>query len=116
MREVIIFLFLCLILFLPLVAEDIDELSKGVRQRRQERREERRLARKRRREERILSKGNPKALTDKESISEEDIIFIRNSAYDEIVRRCNQLSRDGEVTYFSTEDIEEIVTNLKNRK
>lgn len=120
MREVNIFLMLCMLLFFPLFAEDIDELSKGVRQRRADRREERRLARKRKREERILNKANSKSdakhYDDVNKLSDADIIFIRNSAYDEIIRKCKQLSKDGEVTYFSSEDIEEIARNLKERK
>ena len=119
MREVNIFLVLCFLLFFPLVAEDIDELSKGVRQRRRDRKEERRLARKRRREERLINKGQLKIEAKPNNISQlsdEDIRFIRNSAYDEIIRKCRQISNDGEVTYFSIEDLEKIAKNLKDRK
>lgn len=109
-----------MLLFFPLFAEDIDELSKGVRQRRADRREERRLARKRKHEEKnlnkVYSRSDEKHMDDVSKLSDADIVFIRNSAYDEIIRKCKQLSKDGEVTYFGSEDIEEIARKLKERK
>lgn len=94
MREFIIFLLLCFFLFIP-IFDDFYAFCKGIRQNRKEIREKRCLERK---------------------LSDDDIMFIRNTAYDEIIRKCRQLSKDGEVTYFSIEDLEKIAKNLKDRK
>ncbi len=41
---------------------------------------------------------------------------IRDDAYDEVLEKCKEASKQGEVTYFSTEDIATLVEELKNRK
>lgn len=122
MRDIIIFMGLCLLLFFPLAAEEIDELGRGVRKSRLERREARRLARQRRREEKFLKKTGAKLLSDKSDElalaekSEEEMLFFRNAAYDEIFRKCKETAEKGEVTYFSLEDLQTIIDELKSRR
>lgn len=39
---------------------------------------------------------------------------IRDSAYDEVLKKCKTLEMSGEVTYFSPEDVDRIVEDMKN--
>ena len=45
---------------------------------------------------------------------EEKIAY--NKAYDKLRRKCKELSDNGEVTYFSMEDIDSIISQLKKEE
>ena len=42
--------------------------------------------------------------------------IIRKRAYDEVSIRCRKMAQNGEVTYFSIEDIDRIVAELKKEE
>lgn len=42
--------------------------------------------------------------------------IIRNAAYDEVSRRCSELTANREVPYLSVEELDNIINELKKKK
>ena len=42
--------------------------------------------------------------------------IAHNKAYDKLRRKCKELSDNGEVTYFSMDDIDRIISDLKKEE
>lgn len=49
-------------------------------------------------------------------LSVNDEKFIKDTAYDEFFRKCQEKTSDREMPYLSVEELEEIADGLKNRR
>ena len=64
----------------------------------------------------MLDYYNHKKIPDKSMEDRIEENIIRKRAYDEVSLRCRKMAQHGEVTYFSIEDIDRIVAELKKEE
>lgn len=64
----------------------------------------------------MLGYYDHKEIPDKKMEDRIEENIIRKRAYDEVSNRCRKMAQNGEVTYFSLEDIDRIVADLKKEE